>query len=179
MSFSSFTFSLCLHRCRRFSLKWEYFQSVRSFDKNISAHIISWAKYILKKQINSRVCRVESFVEPIFFKSRCRSRARFDENEWTFKAYTYKTLYMSDQAFYMRNLLYISKSSDERSSFIVASNIEFMKNSQNWKFETRDQKKSVIRSPLFSESTLRLSDAKTASRLTHIGLAYMLAWGCG
>jgi hypothetical protein len=46
-------------------------------------------------------------------------------------------------------------------------------------FETRDQKKSVVRSPLFSGSALRLSGAKTASRLTHIGLAYMLAGGCG
>jgi hypothetical protein len=75
--------------------------------------------------------------------------------------------------------MYISKSSDERSSFIAASNTEFMKNSQSWKFETRKKKKSVARSPLFSESALRLSDAKTASRLTHIGLAYMLAGGCG
>jgi hypothetical protein len=128
-------------------------------------------------QINSRVCRVESFARSIFFKSRCRSRARFSQNEWTFKAYNCTTSYMFDQAFYVWNLLYISKSSDERSSFIAAGNTQFMKNSQSWTFARRSKKNSLNTSPLFCESDLRLSDAKTASRLAHIGLAYHASWG--
>ncbi len=99
MSFSSFMSLLFLHRCRRFSLKWEHFQSVRTFHKNKRVHIISWAEYLLNMHVKRRALRVESFVGPNFFYSRRRSRARFDENEWTFKAYKYKTLYMSDQAF--------------------------------------------------------------------------------
>jgi hypothetical protein len=177
MSFSSFMSSLFLHRCRRFSLKWEYFQSVRSFHKNKSLHIISWVKYLLNMHVKRRAFLVESFVESKFFYSRRRSRARFDENEWTFKTYKYKTLYMSDQAFYMWNLLYISKSSDERSSFIIVEYIDFNKNSWSWTFVSRQKKKFWDRDPLFSDSTLRLSDAKTASRLAHIGLAYHASWG--
>jgi hypothetical protein len=65
-------------------------------------------------QINSRVRVVESFIRSFFFKSRRRSRARFWQNEWTFKAYKSKALYKSDQAFYIWNLLYISKSNVER-----------------------------------------------------------------
>jgi hypothetical protein len=128
-------------------------------------------------QIKRRTCLVGSFVEPIFLNCRRRSRARFDENEWTFKTYKYKILYMFDQAFYMWNLLYISKSSDERSSFIIVDHVEFIKNSQNWSFLDRKKKNFVIRSPLFSDSTLRFSDVKTASRLTHIDLAYHASWG--
>ncbi len=44
-------------------------------------------------------------------------------------------------------------------------------------FETRDQKKILNTSLLFSESDLRLSDVKTVSRLAHIGLAYHASWG--
>jgi hypothetical protein len=44
-------------------------------------------------------------------------------------------------------------------------------------FETRDQKKLLDTSPLFSGSDLRLSGAKTVSRLAHIGLAYHASWG--
>jgi hypothetical protein len=176
MSFSSFMSWLFLHRCRDFSIKRQIFESVRTFHKNKLVHIIWWEEYLLNMQINSRVCRVESFARPIFFKSRCRSRARFFQNEWTFKAYKYKTLYMSDQAFYMWNLLYISKSSDERSSFIAASNTEFMKNSQSWTFARRFKKNFVARPPCFSGSDLRPSDAKTASRLAHIGLASHASW---
>ncbi len=87
MSFSNFMSSWFLSRCRRFSIKRQNFQSVRNFHKNTSIHIISWLEYLLKLQINSRVYLVESFIRSIFFDSRCRSRARFDENEWTFKAY--------------------------------------------------------------------------------------------
>jgi hypothetical protein len=128
-------------------------------------------------QINSRVRVVESFIRSIFFKSRRRSRARFFQNEWTFKAYIYKTLYMSDQAFYMWNLLYISKSNVERSSFMIVGYVEFMKNSRSENFETDEKKKFWDRSSLFSESNLMLSDVKTASRLAHIGLAYHASWG--
>ncbi len=176
MSFSSLMTSLFLHRCRRFSIKRQNSQSVRTFHKHTSIHIISWEEYLLNMQINSRVRVVESFIRPIFFNSSRRSRARFlsrynrpfsfpctyapsmytlevayiacprttvdnpsfyhhiivpkgfplhfFQNEWTFKAYKYKTLYMSDQAFYMWNLLYISKSSDERSSFIVVDYVD-------------------------------------------------------
>jgi hypothetical protein len=177
MSFSSFMSSLFLHRCRRFSIKRQNFQSVRTFQKNISTHIISWLECLLKMQINSRVRVVESFIRPIFFKSRRRSRARFFQNEWTFKAYKYKTLYMFDQAFYMWNLLYISKSSDERLTFILIDYVEFNKNSWSWTFVSRQKKKVWDRSPLFSESDLRLSDVKTASRLAHIGLAHRASWG--
>jgi hypothetical protein len=177
MSFSSFMSWLFLHRCRRFSIKRQIFESVRTFHKNKLVHIIWWEEYLLNMQINSRVCRVESFARSIFFKSRCRLKARFFQNEWTFKAYKYKTLYMSDQAFYMWNLLYISKSIDERSSFIAASNTEFMKNSQSWTFARRFKKNFVIRSSCFSESDLRPSGAKTASRLAHIGLASHASWG--
>jgi hypothetical protein len=179
MSFSSFMSSWFLSRCRRFSIKRQNSQSVRTFHKNKLVHIIWWEEYLLKMQINSQVRRVESFARSIFFKSRCCSRARFFQNEWTFKAYKYKTLYTSDQAFYMWNLLYISKLSDERSSFIAANNTEFMRNSQSWNFETREKKNFVVRSPCFSGSDLRPSGAKTASRLTRIGLAYHASWGCG
>jgi hypothetical protein len=177
MSFSSFMSSWFLSRCRRFSIKRQNFQSVRTFHKNKSVHIISWAKYLLNMHVKRRTLRVESFVESNFFYSRRRSGARFFQNEWTFKAYKYKTLYMSDQAFYIWNLLYINKSSDERSSFIVVDYVDFNKNSWSWTFVSRQKKKFWNRSLLFSDSALRLSDAKTASRLAHIGLAYYASWG--
>jgi hypothetical protein len=170
MSFSSFMSSLFWHRCRRFSLKWEHFQSVRTFHQDKSVHIIWWEEYLLNMQINIRVCVVESFVESIFFKSRRRSQARFFQNEWIFKAYKYKALYMSDQAFYMWNLLYISISSDERSRFTVVDYVEFNKNSWSWTFVSRQKKKFWDRGPLFSGSALRPSDAKTASPLTRLDL---------
>ncbi len=170
MSFSSFMSLLFLHRCRRFSLKWEHFQSVRTFHKNKRVHITSWAKYLLNMHVKRRALRVESFVESNFFYSRRRSRARFDEHEWTFKAYKYKTLYMFDQAFCMWNLLYISKSNDERSSFIIVNCVEFNKNSWSWTFVSRQKKKFWDRDSLFSDSTLRSSDVKTASSLTRLDL---------
>jgi hypothetical protein len=113
-----------------------------------------------------------------FFNCRRRSRACFDENEWTFKIYNYTALYMFVQIFYMWNLLYIKKSNDERSSFTVINYVEFMKNSQSWSFVRRKKKKFVIRSLLFFDSILRFSDVKTASRLTHINLTYMLVEEC-
>ncbi len=128
MSFTSLMSSLFLHRCRRFSIKRQNFQNVRIFHKNKLVLIFWWEEYLLKMQIKRRADRVESFVESNFFKCRRRSRARFDENEWTFKAYKYKTLYVSDQIFYTWNLLYISKLSDERWSFTAANDVEFMKN---------------------------------------------------
>ncbi len=62
--------------------------------------------------LNERAMRDESFASSNFFYSRRRSRARFDENEWNFKAYNNKTLYMFDQPFNMLKLIYISKSSN-------------------------------------------------------------------
>jgi hypothetical protein len=45
-------------------------------------------------------------------------------------------------------------------------------------FVIKEKKKSFLITILcFSESTLRLSDAKSASRLAHIGLAYHASWG--
>ncbi len=177
MSFSSFMSSLFLHRCRRFSTKRQNFQSVRAFHNNKLEYIIWREEYLLNMQIKRRTCLVGSFVGPIFFNCRRRSRARFWENESTFKSYNCTVYICVWLSFYMWNLIYISKSSDERSSFIAASNAEFMKNPRSWKFETREKKKSVFRSPLFSDSTLRPSGAKTASGLAHIGLAYHASWG--
>jgi hypothetical protein len=177
MSFSSLMSSLFLHRCRRFSTKRQNFQNISAFHNNKLEHIIWWEEYLLNMWLNERALRDESFARSNFFYSRRRSQARFDENEWTFKVYKNKTLYMFDQAFYMWNLIYISKSSDERRTFIAVYDIEFVINSQSWMFETCDQKKSVARSPLFCGSALRPSGAKTVSGLAHIGLAYHASWG--
>ncbi len=134
-----------------------------SFDeKNIFSRCKSTIEYVA----------LSLSLDQFFFNSRRRSWARFFQKKWTFKAYKYKTLYMSDQAFYMWNLLYINKSSDERSIFIVVSNTEFMKNSQSWTFARDFKKNFVIRFLCFSESNLRSSDVKTASRLIRIDLAY-------
>jgi hypothetical protein len=176
MSFSSLMSSLFLHRCRRFSIKRQNFQSVWIFHKNKLVYIIWWEEYLLNMQIKRRACLVESFVKSIFLNCRRRSRARFWENESTFKAYNCTVYICVWLSFYMWNLIYISKSSDERSSFIVVDHIQFMKNLQSWTFESDDQKKFWDRSSLFSDSALRLSGAKTASRLAPIGLAYHASW---
>ncbi len=127
--------------------------------------------------LNERALRDESFARSIFFSFHHRSRAHFDEHEWIFKTYKNKTLYMFDQAFYMWNLIYISKSSNERSSFIVIDDVEFMKNSRSWSFVRRQKKNSVARPFLFCDSALRPSGVKTVSRLAHIDLAYYASWG--
>jgi hypothetical protein len=177
MFFSSFISSWFLSRCRRFLLKKQKFQSVQTFHQITSKHDIQEIKYTLKMQDKNRALVVESFIRSIFFNSRRRSRARFFQNEWTFKAVTCKTLYMSDQAFYMWNLLYINKSNVERSSFTVVDYVKFMKKSRSWTCKT-DEKNFFLNTIFcFPESTLRLSDVKTASRLAHIGLAYHASWG--
>ncbi len=81
MSFLNFLSSLFLHRCRRFSIKRQNFQIVRTFHQNKRVHIISSAEYLLNMHIKRRALRVKSFVEPKIFYSRRRSRDRFDENE--------------------------------------------------------------------------------------------------
>jgi hypothetical protein len=97
MSFSSFMSSLFSHRCRRFSLKRQNSQSVRTFHKNKLVHIIWWEEYLLNMHVKRRAFRVESFVESNFFYSRRRSRARFDENGWTFKAYNCVEFLLTDE----------------------------------------------------------------------------------
>jgi hypothetical protein len=176
MCFSCFMSSLFLHHYRHFLIKRQNSQNVRIFHKNKLVHIIWWEEYLLNMRFKRRTCMIENFVWSIFLNCRRRSRARFDENEWTFKTYNDTILYVSDQIFYTWNLLYINKSSDERSSFTVVDHVEFIKLSRSWTFARRQKKRFLNTSLLFCDSTLRSSDVKTASRLTHIGLAYHASW---
>jgi hypothetical protein len=154
----------------KFWINRKIFRWLLNFHQIISKHDIQKMKYTLKMQNKNRAFLLESFIRSIFFNSRRRSRARFLQNEWIFKAYKCKTLYKSDQVFYMWNLLYINKSNVERSSFIIINYVKFMKNSRNWNFETDEKKKVWDKNLLFSESNLRFSDVKTASSLIKLDL---------
>ncbi len=163
MFFSTLMSSSFLHRCRRFSTKRQNSQSVRAFHIKKLEHDIWRKEYLLNMCLNERALRDESFARSNFFYSRRRSRARFDENEWTFKACNCTTLYVFDQIFYTWNLLYISKSSDERSSFIVVDHVEFMKNLRSWSFARRQKKNPWSEVPWFGSQALRCQDCVGAS----------------
>ncbi len=117
-----------------FNKKKQNFQSVRTFHKIKLVHIIQEEKYLLDMQVNSRICRVQSFARSVLFSCDRCLRARFFENEWIFKAYNCTMLYMFDQVFHMWHLMYINNSNVERSSFIMRSYVKFMKNSWSWAF---------------------------------------------
>jgi hypothetical protein len=166
----SFILFIFFSRRLKFESNRKIFRWLLNSHQITSRHDIKEMKYTLKMQNKSRAFVVEFFIRSIFFNSRRRSRARFWQNEWTFKSYKSKTLYKFDQAFYMWYLLYMSKSNVERSSFMIVDYVEFMKSSRSWNFETDEKKNFWDRSSLFSESNLRLSDVKTASSLTRLDL---------
>jgi hypothetical protein len=130
MYFSSFISSWFLFRCRRFSLKKQNFQSVRTFHNDISIHLISWLKYLLKMQINSRVYLVKSFIRSIFFNSRRLLRARFDENEWTFKAYN--VIHHQMNHFYQTDSLFSNDVDDSEINHITYSICEVSRSLNLW-----------------------------------------------